>query len=251
MIKIFPVEKTKVDFYNRNFTNSDSLNYIDWDGNIFDAFVNQLKINRVYFNNIEKGCTTGEDIKLYFNYNPDYNFYKILTKKLINQHTKTIKYSHDLCLKFQKIKPDFIETFTWDYEFLNDTDNQYNSYQRYAVVLLFNNQYYGHIYCWKSDDTCFCIGIRTRVDRIFIEDSPKNISYYLLEGVRTFAKINNCEKMAVVSPLGIMPKILRTLNFNKIVFNNNEDKLFEETGLYCEINTTDNKFIDNHIQFIT
>jgi len=89
----------------------------------------------------------------------------------------------------------------------------------YVIILIYNNLYYGHIYTWVSPvDPSYClfIGIRNRIDSIFIKQLPislANVSSYLIEAVRLFALSKGCTQMVVVYPEPIMQQILPTLGF--------------------------------------
>lgn len=86
----------------------------------------------------------------------------------------------------------------------------------YAVVLLRGNQYYGHIYAWTATQNCFAIGIRARSDSLILRGTARelrNVSHYLLDGVRRFALSKGCTTVTVVSPLEVMMPILRGLGF--------------------------------------
>ena len=92
----------------------------------------------------------------------------------------------------------------------------------HAVVLIHDNEYYGHIYCWVSptDPTkCICIGIRARIDIQFmrlLNNGLYKISNYLLEGVKKFAMLKDCNRIVVPYPLNNMENLIIKLNFNKI-----------------------------------
>ena len=90
----------------------------------------------------------------------------------------------------------------------------------YAIVLLNNySEYIGHIYSWISSDmkTLFAIGIRSRPDMVFlrsIDMGMKNVSYYLIEGVRQLANKLGVDSIIVPKALRNMYMILTTkMNF--------------------------------------
>ena len=86
----------------------------------------------------------------------------------------------------------------------------------YAIVVLYKGEYFGHIYAWLSPidpSLCFAMGIRGRADSVFREDDLRNVSHYLLEGVRRFAKAKGCRTMVITHPLDVMRPILGRLNF--------------------------------------
>jgi len=90
----------------------------------------------------------------------------------------------------------------------------------YANVLIYDGEYYGHIYSWttpKSPDICFAIGIRARVDFQSLKGTNKalpNISYYLLEALRRFACCKGCKRIVIPRPFPIMQHILSKLQFH-------------------------------------
>lgn len=89
-----------------------------------------------------------------------------------------------------------------------------------AIVVIYNNEYYGHIYAWVSPidrNICFFQGIRNRVDNLFLgEKKLSNVSNYLLEGVRNVALIKGCNQIIVANPRPIMREILSKLSFQPI-----------------------------------
>lgn len=250
VIKIVPVMKTKENL-NTNTSKplrSDCLNPINWENtkDINKTIINQIKANRIFLDLIENSCNNKTDINLFFNSDENYNFEKIVKENKISEHIRTIKYSEDLCNKFSKLKYNINEALSRDRDFYNDIpEEKYNNYPRNIVILIYNNEYYGHIYCWKVKNLCFCIGIRARIDKIFIENSLKNISYYLLEGVRKFAIDNNCEKICVILPIGIMPQILSSLGFIEMKMANN--MYLENEYIMCYVKNSKDKIIENEI----
>ena len=95
----------------------------------------------------------------------------------------------------------------------------------YAVVLLYQGQYQGHVYVWtpkddiNPDDYSYVIlnvmGIRNSIDTIWDRDdsSLRNIALYLLEGVRLFAKHLNAIIINVIRPYNVMKLILSKLGY--------------------------------------
>lgn len=227
--KILKVQKIFLDLYpyKYDFPKTLLLEPLNWKNDLFNSFVKQLKINRIIFDIITK---SNSEIKLYFN-NTNESYYEIIHNNKINSHIKKYEYTDELKSKFKTMSYDFIETFSWDYQFFNNTEDKYNDYERYVIILIYQNEYYGHIYFWKSENLCFCIGIRSRIDNIFIENKLKNISLHLLNGIENFCLENNCDEICVISPMGIMPKILKTLGFQSKMIE--DTKLFEEK-IYCE-----------------
>lgn len=123
----------------------------------------------------------------------------------------------ELCKKYIDRAYDYSEVFSRD----QDAFEQENfNVKLYAIVLLRDNQYYGHIYTWLSpiSSTVLAMGIRNRVDSIFIkgtEDDLPGVSRYLLEGVRQFALSKGSAIMSIVHPRPIMQQILPHFGFIK------------------------------------
>lgn len=136
------------------------------------------------------------------------------------------------CLNLTKSKTELSENFldsVYDYReiYSRDTD-AFSGFLRggenfnvdlHAVVLLSRGEYYGHIYAWISPidpNMCFALGIRNRVDSIFIKGTDKeikNVSKYLFEGVRKFALLNGANTISVDTPKQNVIPILRKIGF--------------------------------------
>lgn len=88
----------------------------------------------------------------------------------------------------------------------------------YVVVLLVNEEYYGHIYTWPSPSTpqihCF-VGIRARIDYPFLPPDKRltRLAHYLLEGVRLLAVRHSATLLTVTEPLPVMKHVLTNLGF--------------------------------------
>lgn len=121
-----------------------------------------------------------------------------------------------LCKLFLERQKDYFEVISRDQDALTYDDV---NVQLYALVLVYNGIYQGHIYSWLSPydpNYCFAMGIRNRVDAIFIrydEDNLRNVSHYLLEGVRRFAISKGISNIIITYPKPIMVKILPLLGF--------------------------------------
>lgn len=91
----------------------------------------------------------------------------------------------------------------------------------YAIICLWNGEYYGHIYSWIANDMSFAMGIRNRWDYPSIKGSNndpfiitgKPISWHILEGARIFASMNGFKEMNIVEPMEVMVPILTKLGF--------------------------------------
>lgn len=115
----------------------------------------------------------------------------------------------------------------------------------YAIVLIYENEYYGHIYSWFDNDICYAIGIRSRPDILFMEQERKvsSIALKLLEGVRRLAVCKGYGKIVIPEPLGVMDKILDSVKF----IEENGIKFATKVGLYNVNEITRIRYTDNVI----
>lgn len=115
---------------------------------------------------------------------------------------------------------------SWGYEDVQAIDNVVSNHIEdmqpiSVVVAVYNKQYSGHIYVWISPTDpklCLMIGIRNRVDNVFIlgsRDYLPNVSLYLLEGCRKYALQQGSTRLAVIYPLSVMIKIITVLGFQQ------------------------------------
>ena len=150
---------------------------------------------------------------------------------------------------------------TFGIDNIHDVDMQVALHYRtwntktYAVVLFYKGMYYGHIYAWISpvDPTkCFAIGIRARTDAVFLQDTLRNTSHYLLEGVRLFAKAKGCTSITIPSPLIVMQGILPKLGF-KTDYPIHRDNLIKTLGQgyigRTEDETCENCYTNDNISY--
>ena len=95
----------------------------------------------------------------------------------------------------------------------------------YAIVLVVNEEYYGHIYTWKREeypDTLFTMGIRARPDLPFLRreyEVELKVSNHLLEAVRLYADQQGLTRVVIPQPLSHMQGILRRLGFQRVTLN--------------------------------
>ena len=121
-------------------------------------------------------------------------------------------------IKFLQWHRDYLEVFSRDHDAF--TQKNFNV-ELYAVILLMDNMYQGHIYTWLSpqdNNYSFAMGIRNRVDSIFTKytgEKCNNVSKYLLEGVTPFGNENGATNIMVVHPKPIMKQLLPSLGFEK------------------------------------
>lgn len=181
-IKCFQVSKNIKNAFNVRKTDIqagiyEKKNIVNWHSNdqqIHDEFID--------INILKMQCEDKDDKLFVFRLNKkDNDFFNYKSYNLQANEQK------EGCNKFLKHYKDYIEVFSRD----QDALLQYKfDVKLYAVVLLVNDIYKGHIYAWQSPhnkDYCFAMGIRNKVDTVFTkyENSDfKNVSYYLLEGVR-------------------------------------------------------------------
>lgn len=136
-----------------------------------------------------------------------YQSYKIPTKTAKDTCSRYIQSTHSLLDIFSKDQDAF------------SLDNMGTKSQLYTLVLLYNNEYTGHIYSWISDYNTNCsigFGIRSRIETPFrraIGQELSHISHYLLEGIRKFSLCKGAKIMIIPMPLSVMKHILTTLEF--------------------------------------
>ena len=91
----------------------------------------------------------------------------------------------------------------------SDVFNRSVSQMPYALVLLDEeNNYCGHIYVWIYENNIYCMGIRNNVKSLFSKSKLKNVSTYLLEGVRRFALHFGFNDFNMMMPVSKMKFIL-------------------------------------------
>jgi hypothetical protein len=180
---------------------------IDWSNyknskHLSSILVKQINRNFINYDKIKKSCENKRDIEII---NNDISFFPYDS-------------CEELCNKFLTMAPGYEDTFIRDYEAIRQENFNVDIY---AIVLLKNNTYYGHIYSWLSPiEKSFCIGmgIRSKIDNLFI-NKLNNISSYLLEGLRLFALHYNCDSIIINEPLLSMRNILLKLNFKTITLS--------------------------------
>lgn len=129
-----------------------------------------------------------------------------------------------ICHKIKTAFKDYYEVYSRDQDALCQEDFDVKIY---AIVLLLDDKYQGHIYAWispKDKNYCFTMGIRNKVESIIYRvkgSGLSNVSGYLLEGVRQFALAQGANKLYVVYPRQIMTTILPKLGFKQSTLNAN------------------------------
>jgi len=221
-IKCFEVSKNVKNAFNVRRTDIQGGTYqkkhiINWNSNNRDELsttLNQQIYNEFIDIHILKMQCEDEDEKLFVfrldNENREFYDYRSYDLKQNEQR--------EGCNKFLKHYKDYIEVFSRD----QDALYQYKfDVKIYAVVLLVNNIYQGHIYAWQSPynkDYCFAMGIRNKVDTTFTKyekSNFENVSSYLLEGVRRLTLSLGGIYTVVTHPKPVMKIILPKLGFEK------------------------------------
>ena len=137
----------------------------------------------------------------------------------------------------------------------------------YAVVLLYNGEYQGHVYIWnqpkikqkrrsteKKEKHLMVMGIRNRIDTIWNRDdsSLRNIALYLFEGVRLFADYLDLTKIAIVEPFAVIEQIVTKIGFvnsfvSAEIIGNSISEYSSTRKFQCYVsNTIDQPFIEGN-----
>lgn len=111
----------------------------------------------------------------------------------------------DSCTKLNISSIGYLDVLFKDHNVFNGLVSQ----MPYALVLLDEeNNYCGHIYVWIYENNIYCMGIRNNVKSLFSKSKLKNVSTYLLEGVRRFALHFGFNDFNVMMPVSKMKFIL-------------------------------------------
>lgn len=196
---------------NWNTTNSEELS---------DSLNKQCKINYLNMFYIDYMCEQNDDGIFSLENSTDidkineYTFFNTKeSREDISQNAKPGITKRDLCNKYKNMRFEYDEVLNRDSDAFKQDNFNVNLY---AVILLYNGLYYGHIYTWLFEGNCYCIGIRSRIDNIFINSEDRKLKYiskYLLEGVRRYALIEGCDTFYVINPLNKMKSILSKYGF--------------------------------------
>jgi hypothetical protein len=84
----------------------------------------------------------------------------------------------------------------------------------YAVVLLNDYKYVGHVYCWFNGEYAFMMGIRSDPLNSLKENEVKGVASYILEAVRKFSILNGAKSLIVPYAMAGMSDKLRKLAFH-------------------------------------
>lgn len=70
-----------------------------------------------------------------------------------------------------------------------------------AIVLLYQGEYYGHLYIWESKYYNFIVfGARSRVDDLFVDNNIYDSLNYLMEGVKEYVRNRGGDSFIVLYP---------------------------------------------------
>lgn len=205
----FPVEKLSHPFtisHANTLSVADDRYFIDWDQNLTTALNAQIYTEFLDMKLIG-GCSTAY---LEGDQNPIFRFDANMEPVVFAQEVQD---KTSLCKKFLKILYDYREIFSRDQDAL---EQKGFNVKIYAIVLLKDKVYQGHIYTWASPRDpkyIMAMGIRNRIDSVFLKDRIK-VSTYLLEGVRLFA-LSLQATPVIVQPRTIMRTILPKLGFQQ------------------------------------
>lgn len=179
---------------------------VNWNGNLSEALNCQIKNNMLDIEQLGAQCET-------MDFDTLTSYYNVEPFDVYHEYELTLSEAEIPCKKLLQRISGYMDVISRD----SDVFNQRNwNVITHAIIVLYKGQYFGHIYALISpiDPTICCVqGIRNRVDSVFIKDSLRDIAHYLFEGVRAFALSNGCNKIAVVSPLPIMRRILTNWGF--------------------------------------
>lgn len=85
-----------------------------------------------------------------------------------------------------------------DQQVLNDQfKNRKINKDTFAVVLLQDEKYVGHVYCWFNGEYAFMMGIRSDPLNSITENEVKGVASYILEAVRNFSILNGAQNLIV------------------------------------------------------
>jgi hypothetical protein len=190
---------------------------VDWSQrdsqNLSLTLINQINNNIIDLETLLNECRPYVPEYTSRHLNTEKHFKGVLEKfpDIDINHPPPYQYNEANCMKFLPLVEAYSEVRNLDIRALYQTGFDADLY---AVILLYRNQYYGHIYTWLSPvdpSICCFMGIRNRVDNVFLKDigdQLANVSYYLVEGVRRFALFMHCDKLVVVNARPIMREVI-------------------------------------------
>lgn len=221
--KIFRVEKLENIPYEFYPLDDSPLHEIDWNvTNSVDATMMLYKTcenERRQLVNISRLCSVPDefinlDDEKYYLMNLDYR----LSTENMRIISKLGRHSLDMetwCSRLKNQITAYRDVYYRDISAFEQVNSNINIY---AVVLLYQGHYQGHVYVWRrptEKNYLMVIGIRNRIDTIWHRDdsSLRNIALYLFEGVRLFANYLEIKYITVVEPFNIMIQILSKIGY--------------------------------------
>ena len=218
-IVTFQVSRKPTGLFDK-FNMGEAFYYIDWSDLSDPTQTLQKQIINNYANYKLQSAACQRGVRpIMYAHNGDNPDYKIGDD--ITGYIKPFDLSKDdadeACAKYAVVEYGIREVISRDTDAL---EQRHFNVELHAVVLLNKeNEYWGHIYAWVSPtehNYCFAMGIRSRVDSILLSKVGKtvrNVSGYLLEGVRQFALSKGCHTIIIPSPMPVMKGILTKLGF--------------------------------------
>lgn len=122
-----------------------------------------------------------------------------------------------VCDHVKKSDRAYGEVFSRDMDILHVSPKQDVTVKTYAIVLISNKEYHGHVYVWSNGSDMYVMGIRNRVDeflrvQLYGNDYPyfavRGVSYKLFHGAAVMAKRLKLKRIIVTYPQGAMKSIL-------------------------------------------
>lgn len=256
-IRCFPIIKFKKEFTLNDDIIPEAINWTsDNPTTLSSSLWNQCLINRKQAIAISSQLDNNSeylDIPMY--YNPELLIYrdiKVSMKELVENSRNPQTVRHDIRRFVETIRLDLSRR---DLDFFKQKSFNINPY---AIVVLKNNNYQGHIYSWipnkkiwwflnhpnidhpgdyqvdnvyqiydvlkGNEKIVIAIGIRARTDQIIMKKiNPSiivdNMANYLLEGVRRFAYFKGANFILISNPIASMVDILDTLGFKQVEYD--------------------------------
>lgn len=185
----------------------DNLVNIDWNSD------NNLRLTQLLNQEIIKNYIWYKLVDKYCSYPKYYEWGNSIP--ILKKGEGFIEYiiNKDICKFFYKSSYAYIDLFNRDEKAMNRNRYQDNLY---AIVLLKDNNYMGHVYAWlsPSKEYGFMMGIRSNILTNYnLISQTKGLSYYLIDAVRKFFISKNIDNFVFPYPIGGMEDKLKTLGF--------------------------------------
>jgi hypothetical protein len=159
-----------------------------------------------------------------------YNYFIYRGQRLI--HKPVVEYSSITgeniithSKKFVKKYLNMHDLYARDQAVLSDEQKTTREYRPYAVVVLIDGQYRGHVYCWQIKSVMNIMGIRGSLFHFI--DRKISIAETLLFAIRQWAvnKFINVEYLRTVSPMQVMRRISKSIGMKSLYTLENMDWL--------------------------